>query len=44
MCAARPIRFLDIDEYLDEEDIVPLTCGPVSASLCLDDIYERSGL
>ncbi len=33
-----------LEQTLDEDDIVPLTCGPVSASLCLDDIYERSGL
>ena len=33
-----------LEQTLDEEDIVPLTCGPVSTSLCLDDIYERSGL
>jgi Uma2 family endonuclease len=33
-----------LEQTLDEEDIVPLTCGPVSASLCLDDIYERTGL
>lgn len=33
-----------LEQTLDEEDIVPLTCGLVSASLCLDDIYERSGL
>ncbi|MBU1666010.1 MAG: Uma2 family endonuclease [Gammaproteobacteria bacterium] len=33
-----------LEQTLDEDDIVTLTCGPVSASLCLDDIYERSGL
>jgi len=33
-----------LEQTLDEDDIVTLTCGPVSASICLDDIYERSGL
>lgn len=33
-----------LEQTLDEDDIVTLACGPLSASLCLDDIYERSGL
>lgn len=33
-----------LEQTLDEEDIVPLNCGPVSTTLCLDDIYERTGL
>ncbi len=33
-----------LEQTLDAEDIVSLTCDPISTSLCLDDIYERSGL
>ncbi len=33
-----------LEQTLDEDDIVLLTCDPVSTTLCLDDIYERSGL
>ncbi len=33
-----------LEQTLDEEDIVALVCGPVRASLCLDDLYERTGL
>lgn len=33
-----------LEQTLDEDDIALLTCGPVSTTLCLDDIYERSGL
>jgi len=33
-----------LEQTLDEEDIVPLNCSPVSTTLCLDDICERTGL
>ncbi len=33
-----------LEQTLDADDIVPLSCGPVSTTLCLDDIYERTGL
>ena len=33
-----------LEQTLDEEDIVALSCGPVHTTLCLDDLYERTGL
>ncbi len=33
-----------LEQTLDDDDIVPITCGPVQTSLCLDDCYDRTGL
>ena len=33
-----------LEQTLDEEDIVALSCGPAHTTLCLDDLYERTGL
>jgi Uma2 family endonuclease len=33
-----------LEQQVDENDIVAIDCGPVHATLCLDDLYERSGL
>ncbi|MGF1548474.1 MAG: Uma2 family endonuclease, partial [Thiotrichales bacterium] len=33
-----------LEQTLDAEDIVPIICGPVHSSICLDDIYDRTGL
>jgi len=33
-----------LEQTLDDDDVVELTCGPIRSTLSLDEIYERSGL
>ncbi|MGF1642659.1 MAG: Uma2 family endonuclease [Thiotrichales bacterium] len=33
-----------LEQDLDAENIVPSSCGPVHTAICLDDLYDRTGL